>query len=81
MSLVRVEPQRLRECLCMEDCRALSAAPVARHDEEVVRTGLNRHVRGLEVVTLIATGEKHLTYRYAVSVEHQDPALAVHCNI
>ena len=33
MSLVRVEQQRLRECLSVEDRRALSAVPVARDDE------------------------------------------------
>ena len=79
-SLVRVESQGIRKRFCMEDCGTLSAAPVARHDEEAVRTGLDHHTRGLKIMARIALWQ-HLTNRNTVSIEHQDSALAVHRHI
>ena len=81
MSLMRVERQGLCENLRMKDRRALSLVTVIGHDVEIIRPGLNGHACGLEIVTLIAPWQEHLTDRYAVVIEHQYPPLAVHRHI
>src|ERR1035441_2893939 len=81
MSLLRVEEQGLCKHPGMKNRRALPTATIVRHDIDIIRPGLDGHACGLEIVTLIAPWQEHLTDRYAVVIEHQYPPLAAHRHI
>src|SRR5436190_21371581 len=80
-SLVRVERQGRRECLGMEERRALSALSVVRHDVEVVGAGPDGYAGGAQVVALFPTRQQHLTDGDAAPVKDQHPALPIHRDV